>query len=181
MSSSIVPQALAELIEALAQLPGVGTRSAERYAYYLFKSAPHKSLKLESSLKDLHSKVKYCPVSFALISDHQDVSPLYEDSGRDKAVIAVVANLKAQSKKSQVLFDLQAQFLNMQAVVSLGAGVLLRADRIRAPELRRAAQCLLARTGERTAALAARYAADAAQAAPRRFADFVQKLIGGVC
>ena len=73
------------------------------------------------------------------------------------------------------------QFLNMQAVVSLGAGVLLRADRIRAPELRRAAQCLLARSGERTAALAARYAADAAQAAPRRFADFVQKLIGGVC
>ncbi len=92
MSSSIVPQALGELIEALAQLPGVGTRSAERYAYYLFKSAPHKSLKIENSLKDLHSKVKYCPVSFALISDDQVVSPLYEDPERDKSVVAVVAD-----------------------------------------------------------------------------------------
>lgn len=90
--SSFVPQALAELIEALAQLPGVGTRSAERYAYYLFKSSPQKSQKIENSLKELHTKLKYCPISFALISSDQDTSPLYSSPERDKTLIAVVAD-----------------------------------------------------------------------------------------
>ena len=36
----MLPQALNNVIEALGMLPGVGPRTAERYAYYLFKSNP---------------------------------------------------------------------------------------------------------------------------------------------
>ena len=34
----MLPQALTNAIEALAMLPGVGSKTAERYAYYLFKA-----------------------------------------------------------------------------------------------------------------------------------------------
>ena len=34
----MLPKALENVIEALGALPGVGPRTAERYAYYLFKT-----------------------------------------------------------------------------------------------------------------------------------------------
>ena len=85
-----LPRALTELIEALGNLPGVGPRSAERYAYYLFKSDPHISSRLADTLQNVHSGVKQCPRTFALINADQDVSPLYSDPDRDKTIVAVV-------------------------------------------------------------------------------------------
>lgn len=87
-----LPKALEDVIEALAQLPGVGPRSAERYAYYLLKADIGKSHKLSSKLTKLHSGVKQCPVTFALIDADIDVSPLYSDSERDKQTVALVAD-----------------------------------------------------------------------------------------
>jgi recombination protein RecR len=87
-----IPQPLQEAIEALRQLPGVGPRSAERYAYYLLKADPAKSAKLADSLSGLHSKIAYCPKTFALISADQKTSPLYSDPRRDKKLVAVVAD-----------------------------------------------------------------------------------------
>ena len=71
-------------------LPGVGARTAERYAYHILKSQPHKSQRLAHSLENLHSNIKVCPVTFALMDKTQNVSPLYEDERRDKKVVAVV-------------------------------------------------------------------------------------------
>jgi recombination protein RecR len=89
---SVIPLPLAELIEALEQLPGVGPRTAERYSYYLLKSDPSKSDNLANSLKSLRAKIKYCPKTFALIDADQDLSPLYTDPRRDKSLVAVVAD-----------------------------------------------------------------------------------------
>ncbi len=86
-----LPKALENLIEALGQLPGVGPRSAERYAYYLLRSDTGKSSKLSSALVKLHSDVKTCPVTFALIDSSEDVSALYSDDNRDKTTVALVA------------------------------------------------------------------------------------------
>lgn len=88
---AILPAALEELIEALGSLPGVGPRTAERYAYFLLKNNPAKALRLAQALTGLHSGIKYCPKTFALIAADQDVSPLYTDPSRDKKLIAVVA------------------------------------------------------------------------------------------
>jgi recombination protein RecR len=85
-----LPRALRELIEALGSLPGVGPRSAERFAYYLFKSDPHISSRLADTLQRVHTDVKQCPRTFALINADQDVSPLYADADRDKTIVAVV-------------------------------------------------------------------------------------------
>ncbi len=89
---SLLPKALEEVIEALGQLPGVGPRSAERYAYYLLKSDPHKARKLVEAFSRLHEGVKLCPVTFVLIDNNTDISPLYSDPTRDHSVVAVVAD-----------------------------------------------------------------------------------------
>jgi len=81
---------LTDLIDELGKLPGVGARTAERYAYYLLKSDPRTSSNLANALTKVHSGVKQCPVTFALIDADEDLSPLYADTSRDKTVIAVV-------------------------------------------------------------------------------------------
>ncbi|MCA9324394.1 recombination protein RecR [Candidatus Saccharibacteria bacterium] len=88
---STLPKALEALIEALGNLPGVGPRSAERYAYFLLKSDQYKSSKLAAALEKLHTGVKQCPKTYALIDADLDVSELYSDPQRDKTVVALVA------------------------------------------------------------------------------------------
>lgn len=89
--SSLVPKALEDVIEALKLLPGVGSRSAERYAYYLLRSDSGVPVKLANALSKLHEQVTYCPKTFALISKGEKYSPLYTDKSRDKTTVAVVA------------------------------------------------------------------------------------------
>ncbi|MBR3228925.1 recombination protein RecR [Candidatus Saccharibacteria bacterium] len=86
----MLPEALQEVIDALGFLPGVGPRTAERYGYYLFKSDPKVSERIAEVLSNLHTKVKSCPITFALIDADEDVSPLYSDSSRDKSTVLVV-------------------------------------------------------------------------------------------
>lgn len=86
----MLPQALKDVIDALGSLPGVGPRTAERYAYYLFKSNPKISESIAETLGSLHNKVKFCPVTFALIDADGEVSPLYADLSRDRSTILVV-------------------------------------------------------------------------------------------
>lgn len=90
MAQSLLPAALLKLIDELGQLPGVGARTAERYAYYLLKNSERKSSDLASALSSLHANVKQCPVTYALIDSSEEVSPLYNDPDRDKTIIAVV-------------------------------------------------------------------------------------------
>lgn len=87
----ILPKALENVIEALGQLPGVGPRSAERFAYFLLKNDLNKSSKIAKSLEDLHKNVKQCPVTYAFIDASEEVSPLYSDNSRDKQTVALVA------------------------------------------------------------------------------------------
>jgi recombination protein RecR len=90
--NSAVPKSLQALIDAFGLLPGVGPRTAERYAYYLLRAEPVRAQALADALKQLHMSVSYCPRTFALIEKGQKLSPLYTDPKRDKAVVAVVAD-----------------------------------------------------------------------------------------
>lgn len=86
----MLPKALENTIEALGNLPGVGPRTAERYATYLFRVDPKISETIIDVLTHLHTDVKICPVTFALINHDEQVSPLYSDEERDKKTILVV-------------------------------------------------------------------------------------------
>lgn len=87
----ILPPALTAVIEALGKLPGVGPRTAERYAYYLMRADPGKARTLANSLSDLHDGIGFCQKTFALVPAGQALSDLYTDPQRDKQVVAVVA------------------------------------------------------------------------------------------
>ncbi|MBR2864106.1 recombination protein RecR [Candidatus Saccharibacteria bacterium] len=85
----MLPKSLQDAIDALGNLPGVGPRTAERYAYYLFRTSPEISRNISQSLENLHTGMKTCPVTFALIDSSEEVSPFYSDE-RDKSIILVV-------------------------------------------------------------------------------------------
>lgn len=88
----ILPPALTDLVDAFGLLPGVGPRTAERYAYYLARhaasDAPHK---LADALEHLPGGIGYCKKTFALVRAGQELSDLYTDPRRDKTIVAVVA------------------------------------------------------------------------------------------
>lgn len=86
----MLPRALRNTIEALGRLPGVGPKTAERYAYYLFQANEKVADNIAETLSLLHSGVKSCPVTFALIDANEDLSPFYSDPTRDKTTILVV-------------------------------------------------------------------------------------------
>lgn len=88
--SQLLPLALVNAIDELGRLPGVGERTAERYAYFLLRADKHICIKLSESIAKLHDNVKSCPITFALINVDEDVSTLYSDPARDKTTIAVV-------------------------------------------------------------------------------------------
>lgn len=87
-----IPASLARVIEAFGQLPGVGPRTAERYAYYLLRTDKAKATEIAQSLAKLHKSVSYCPKTFALMEAGQKLSPLYTSPKRDKQIVAVVAD-----------------------------------------------------------------------------------------
>lgn len=86
----LLPAALEKLIDELGRLPGVGMRTAERYAYFLLRADQHINQNLATAIHDVHSQVKTCPVTFALIDAEESVSPLYSNPERDKSLVAVV-------------------------------------------------------------------------------------------
>lgn len=87
----LIPKALSDLIDAFELLPGVGPRTAERYAYNLIKGNQDKSIKLEEALKISRSGIGFCKATYALIPADQEYSDLYTDPKRDKTIVAVVA------------------------------------------------------------------------------------------
>jgi recombination protein RecR len=89
--SQVLPPALTDVIEALGLLPGVGPRTAERYAYYLARHDPDVAKELARSLEKLPGGIGYCEKTFALVPAGQKISALYSDPRRDKQLVAVVA------------------------------------------------------------------------------------------
>jgi len=87
----ILPPVLTDLIDAFGLLPGVGPRTAERYAYYLVRRDPATPQKLANALQSLPGGLGYCEKTFALVPAGQALSDLYTDPRRDKKIVAVVS------------------------------------------------------------------------------------------
>lgn len=87
----LLPPALTDLIEAFGLLPGVGPRTAERYAYYLARNPSDSPQRLAAALEALSGGTGYCKKTFALVPAGQELSDLYTDPRRDKTTVAVVA------------------------------------------------------------------------------------------
>jgi len=88
---SMLPPALQDLIDAFGLLPGVGPRTAERYAYYILRHDGDTPEELSKALLGLKKGIGVCQKTFALVPAGQELSDLYTDPRRDKQIIAVVA------------------------------------------------------------------------------------------
>ena len=87
----LLPKALQNLIDAFGLLPGVGPRTAERYAYFLVKGNIDKNAKLVEALQNAKDGIGFCEMTYALVPKGQKYSELYTDPDRNKQLIAVVA------------------------------------------------------------------------------------------
>lgn len=83
---------IANLIEELSKLPGVGQKTAQRLAFYILEMEPMEAEKLANSITTAKEKVKYCSVCCNLT----DVDPCYicSNKKRDDSVICVVEGPK---------------------------------------------------------------------------------------
>jgi recombination protein RecR len=87
----MLPQSLQKLINNLAKLPGVGKKTAQRYAYFLLRE--HRSLANEigSSLIELQNEVKLCKECF-MIAD-SELCGICVNRRRDRNSICVVEHI----------------------------------------------------------------------------------------
>jgi len=76
------------LIEAFRRLPGVGKKTAERYALFLLSAAPELSEDFASSVKIAREQVKLCSVCRDLAES--DPCSICEDPRRDHGLLCVV-------------------------------------------------------------------------------------------
>lgn len=84
----MLPDSLTALITALAKLPGVGPRSAERLALHLVQADMTAVRNLAGSMIVAREKIKFCDICGALT----EISPcaICEDSRRDPTLVCVV-------------------------------------------------------------------------------------------
>jgi len=81
-------ESVANLIENLAKLPGVGRKSAERLAYHLLRVNKIEALELADSIRDIREKVRYCRICFNL-SEYEECQ-ICQDDRRDRTQLCVV-------------------------------------------------------------------------------------------
>lgn len=83
---------MAQLIDSLVKLPGIGRRSAERIVFHLLKSNKQEVLKLSSLLTSVKENVFFCELchNFA----NQQLCHICNDPGRDRGIICVVEDPK---------------------------------------------------------------------------------------
>ena len=81
-----------KLIEELARLPGIGTKTAERLAFHILKSKPADALALAQAISDVKTKIKQCKICYNFAET--DTCPICSDTRRDKSRICVVEQPK---------------------------------------------------------------------------------------
>ena len=86
------PKRFNELIEMFKRLPGVGSKTAERYAFALLKEDDETISMFKETLENLKKDIKYCEICHNMCDD--DICDICASSTRDKNVICVVESSK---------------------------------------------------------------------------------------
>lgn len=81
---------LETLIDEFRKMPSVGTKSAERMAFYVLGLSDEEARTLAGSIVNAHEKIHQCAVCRNLTED--EVCPICQNDARDKTTICVVEN-----------------------------------------------------------------------------------------
>ena len=83
---------LSQAVDALSMLPGVGKRSALRFALHLLKQPSTEVLQLSESVRKLATDIHYCHICHC-ISD-TDTCPICASPKRVQSIVCVVENVQ---------------------------------------------------------------------------------------
>ena len=86
------PESMVNLIEEFAKIPGVGRRTAERFAFYILSAPKEEVDALSKLLAKVNENIHYCRDCFNL--SEGDICHICADPTRDHSVICVVENPK---------------------------------------------------------------------------------------
>ena len=101
-----------KLIEELAALPGIGSKSAQRLAFHLINMPKEKVEKLANVMMEAKSNVRYCKECYTLTD--REVCPVCASDKRNHKLIMVVENMNF----------LQKNFVNGQETFSMKQGLM---------------------------------------------------------
>ncbi|MBR3041802.1 MAG: recombination protein RecR [Eubacterium sp.] len=76
------------LIEELSHLPGIGSRSAQRLAFYIINMPEDRAQALSDAILNAKKKIKYCKECFTITDN--ELCPICSAQGRDHKTIMVV-------------------------------------------------------------------------------------------
>lgn len=88
MSKLSYARSMQNLIKEFSKMPGIGTRTAERLAFYILKLPQEGAERLSQSILKVKSTIRFCKICNNL--SEGDLCPVCQDEGRDKSVICVV-------------------------------------------------------------------------------------------
>jgi recombination protein RecR len=83
---------IANLIEELSKLPGVGPKTAQRLAFHLLKVSPEEARRLADAINHVKDSVHFCEVCFNVTD--QKRCDYCEDGRRDDGMICVVEDAR---------------------------------------------------------------------------------------
>jgi recombination protein RecR len=86
--AAVTPEPVTRLIEAFAQLPGIGPKTASRLTFYLLRRPAEQAEVLADALRDLKQKTVFCSVCFNITE--QSPCAICRDEGRDRSILCVV-------------------------------------------------------------------------------------------
>lgn len=81
-----------KLIEELAALPGIGSKSAQRLAFHLINMPQDRVERLAKTIVEAKANVRYCRECFTLTD--KDVCPVCANQNRNHKMIMVVENAR---------------------------------------------------------------------------------------
>lgn len=81
-----------KLIEELAALPGIGSKSAQRLAFHLINMPKDRVQRLASSILEAKENVRYCRECYTLTD--REVCPVCANRNRNHGMIMVVENTR---------------------------------------------------------------------------------------
>lgn len=115
------PSSLEKLIESFRLLPGVGAKSAERYALCMMDVSEEEVEAFAKALLDIKTKVKQCPVCGNLTE--ADTCSICADASRDHSTICVVQSIKdvAAMEKTN---EYKGVYHVLQGLISTTKGIL---------------------------------------------------------
>ncbi len=84
----VIPEPIAALTGALAKLPGIGPRSAERIALHLVQAESGSVKQLAETILNARERVRFCEICGALTE--KSPCPICDDARRETALVCVV-------------------------------------------------------------------------------------------